>query len=97
EAGGPLTERLRLWTDVLGGDIYVILDQFEEYLLYHGAEDGFGTFATELPDALDHPDLRVNFLLSIREDALARLDVFKRRVPNVPGHWRSREDRPRPP
>src|SRR5439155_7909522 len=77
----------RLWADVLGGDVYVILDQFEEYLLYHGAEEGSGTFAAELPEALDSTDLRVNFLLSIREDALAKLDVFKGRVPNVLGNY----------
>ena len=33
------------------------------------------------------PDLRVNFLLAIREDALAKLDAFKGRIPNVLGNY----------
>jgi len=86
-SGGSLTEQLGLWTDVLGGDVYVILDQVEEYLLYHGGEDGPGTFAASFPEALERAGLRANFLLSIREDALAKLDVFKGRVPNVLGNY----------
>jgi WD40 repeat protein len=84
---GTLVDQLQLWADVLGGDLYVILDQVEEYLLYHGADDGPGTFGAEFPETLDRTDLRINFLLSIREDALAKLDVFKGRVPNVLGNY----------
>jgi WD40 repeat protein len=84
---GPLAERLEAWSQALNGELYVVLDQVEEYLLYHGGEDGAGTFAREFPDALDRPELRVNFLLSIREDAVAKLDVFKGRIPNVLGNY----------
>ncbi len=61
----------------------VILDQFEEYFLYHENEDGDGTFAVEFPRAVNRPDLRASFLISIREDALAKLDRFKGRIPNL--------------
>src|SRR4051812_40167252 len=37
----------------------------------------------ELPEALRRRDLRVNFLLGIRDDALAQLDPLKARVPNL--------------
>ena len=73
----PLPEALRAVGQLLGGDLYVVLDQAEEYFLYHGGEDGAGTFAVEFPAVVTRPDLRVNFLLAIREDALAKLDVFK--------------------
>jgi WD40 repeat protein len=64
-------------------DIYIILDQFEEYFLYHSREDGENSFAVEFPRAVNNPKLRVNFLISIREDALAKLDFFKGRINNL--------------
>ena len=82
-ASPTLARTLQAWTDRLGGDLLVILDQFEEYFLYHAGEDGDGTFAVEFPRAVNRPDLRVNFLVSIREDALARLDLFKGRIPHL--------------
>ena len=51
--------------------------------MYHPQEDGEGTFAVEFPRAVNHPDLRANFLISIREDSLAKLDRFKGRIPNL--------------
>ena len=76
-----------MWQQILDGDLYVILDQAEEYFIYHGGEEGAGTFAAEFPAVVDSPDLRVNFLLAIREDALAKLDAFKGRIPGVLGNY----------
>jgi hypothetical protein len=67
----------------LGGDLFIILDQFEEYFLYHGQEEGKGSFAIEFPRAVNRADLRTSFLVSIREDGLAKLDRFKGRIPNL--------------
>lgn len=78
-----LVQGLRPWTARLGGDLLIILDQFEEYFLYHPFEDGDGTFAVEFPRAVNRADLRVHFLIAIREDALAKLDRFKGRIPNL--------------
>jgi tetratricopeptide (TPR) repeat protein len=78
-----LPHTLQAWTERVDGDLLIILDQFEEYFLYHPNEDGEGTFAVEFPRAVDRPDLRVSFLISIREDALAKLDRFKGRIPNL--------------
>ncbi len=63
-------------------DVYVILDQAEEYFTYHGDSGGFEGALAEL---VNRP-LRVNALLSLREDTLARLDRLKGRIPNLFGN-----------
>jgi hypothetical protein len=78
-----LAASLAAWTARWNLDLLVILDQFEEYFLYHLDEDGPGTFAAEFPEAVNHSDLPVSFLVAVREDALAKLDRFKGRVPNL--------------
>lgn len=78
-----LAETLKAWTERVGVDLLIILDQFEEYFLYHPHEDGEGTFAIEFPRAINCSDLRASFLISIREDGLAKLDRFKGRIPNL--------------
>jgi WD40 repeat protein len=83
----PLAGALRAWQQLLGGDVYVILDQLEEYFLYHPDGDGAGTFAAEFPAAVGAPDLRVNFVAAVREESLAKLDAFKARIPNVLGNY----------
>jgi WD40 repeat protein len=59
------------------GETFLILDQFEEYFLYHDV----GPLRDALPTLLERPQVHV--ALSLREDALARLDVFQARVPGV--------------
>jgi hypothetical protein len=70
-------------SEVADAHLLVILDQFEEYFLYHASENGPGTFAAEFPAALNRPGVQANFLVSIREDALAKLDRFKREIPGL--------------
>ena len=77
-----LTETIQTWTQRLDCDLLIILDQFEEYFLYHPQEDA-STFDTEFPRAVNLPNSRANFLISIREDGLAKLDRFKGRVPSL--------------
>src|SRR5438552_2812629 len=84
--GGPLADVLASWTRRLDAELYIVLDQFEEYFLYHENERGPGTLAEELPEALRRAGLRVNFLIGIREDSLASLDAFKARIPNLFGN-----------
>jgi WD40 repeat protein len=60
------------------GEGYLVLDQFEEYFLYH---DGNGALLDELPELLRTS--RVNVLVALREDALSRLDVFKAALPQI--------------
>jgi hypothetical protein len=78
-----LVENLEARTQRINGELLIILDQFEEYFLYHAQEDGEGTFAVEFPRAVNRAGLRVNFLVALREDALSKLDRFKGRVPNL--------------
>ncbi|MGK7948288.1 MAG: hypothetical protein AB4368_05650 [Xenococcaceae cyanobacterium] len=83
-----LDQILEIWAERLnekdgGGELLIVLDQFEEYFLYHPNEQGAGKFATEFPRAVNCPDLPVNFLISIREDSLAKLDYFKASIPSL--------------
>lgn len=64
--------------DKTGVELLIVLDQFEEYFVYQSP-----TFDNEFARVLVNQDLRVNFLISIREDWLARLDRFKPRIPNL--------------
>jgi WD40 repeat protein len=77
DAHQPLAEALGEWAGRLGGTLLVVLDQFEEYFLYHGRRIVEGTFAWELARAVCHPHLKANILISLREDSLAQLDVFE--------------------
>ena len=61
------------------GDVYLLLDQAEEYFLYH---PGGGTLEQELASVL-RSSPRANVLLSLREDALAKLDRFKASIPGI--------------
>src|SRR4051794_1937940 len=81
-AGDPLVDTLRAWTERVR-TLLVVLDQFEDYFLYHADEDGDGAFATEFPRIVNEPNLRVNFVVSIREDAWAKLDRFKGDIPRL--------------
>ena len=78
--GEPLVEAVRAWTERVR-PLLVVLDQFEDYFLYHAGEDGEGTFAVEFPRLVNEPNLHVNFVLSLREDAWAKLDRFEGRIP----------------
>jgi WD40 repeat protein len=80
---GSLSQILQTSAESVGGDLFIILDQFEEYFLYNPLEDGEGTFAVEFPRAVNHSGLHANFLISIREDSLAKLDRFKGRINNL--------------
>lgn len=80
--GEPLVQTIRAWTERVR-TLLVVLDQFEDYFLYHPDEDGEGTFAVEFPRLVNEPNLRLNFVLSIREDAWAKLDRFEGRIPRL--------------
>jgi hypothetical protein len=63
--------------------LLITLDQFEEYFLYEPQHTEDRSFALELAQAINTPDLDANFLISIREDSLAKLDSFRGRIPNL--------------
>src|SRR5207253_7887672 len=82
QPGEDPVARLRTWTE-RARTLLVVLDQFEDYFLYHPGERGEGTFDGEFPRIVNETNLRVNFLVSLREDAWAKLDRFEGRVPKL--------------
>ena len=81
--GPTFADRLHSLAERVEGDILIILDQFEEYFMYHPNEQTDGTFAVEFARAINRRGLRANFLVSMREDSIAKLDFFKGRIPNL--------------
>ena len=78
--GDSLADALADAANRVNGDLYLILDQFEECFLYH---DRGGAFAKQLAYVLRRGGLRVNALIGVREDSLARLDTLKAAIPNL--------------
>lgn len=75
---------LKLWAESLGtaqkaGKLFIILDQFEEYLLkYTQGEESSELLINELIDIITSPDISVNFLISIHSDSVIKLDRFNK-------------------
>lgn len=82
EGKGSLADDLAGWTEELGIDLCLILDQAEEYFVYHGTQGHDGSFARQFPELLQ-PGVRVNCLVALREESLASLDVFRAKIPNL--------------
>lgn len=81
----PLDEWLVRASARFRGTLLVVLDQFEEYLLYH-SETGGSSFDEELARIVNRRDVAANVLVGIREDGLAKLDRFRKRIPNLLGN-----------
>ena len=79
---GRLAEKLDQVSSRLDCDLLIILDQFEEYFLYHPNEDCQSGFASEFAEAVNQ-SVRTSFLISIREDSLAKLDRFEGAIPGI--------------
>lgn len=71
----PFDEALARYGRRLGGILLLVLDQFEEYFLYH--PDGDDGLRNELPLTLARADIRSRVLICVREDALAKLDALE--------------------
>jgi WD40 repeat protein len=76
-----------LGTDESPGEVLVVFDQFEQFFLTHRelSWDPNG-FPFQLGMALSSTALAANFLISIREDWLSRLDAFQGRVTGIFEH-----------
>lgn len=79
----PLDELMSRGAIALKGRVFVILDQFEEYFLYHPESETAYAFDTELARAVNREDADVGILIALREDGVAKLDRFRTRIPNL--------------
>jgi hypothetical protein len=82
----PLDDLLLRLGETFGGTILILLDQFEEYFLYHPESEANNLFDSEFARAVNRDDIDANFLLALREDGLSRLDRFRARIPNLMGN-----------
>jgi hypothetical protein len=82
-----LPDAIRRLADRSGGrHVMILLDQFEDFFLYHepGHElESELAAAMNLSRSTNGSPLRMGFLVSMREDALAGLARFKRTVPGL--------------
>ncbi|MFB2769013.1 NACHT and WD repeat domain-containing protein [Pelatocladus sp. BLCC-F211] len=70
-----------------GGELFIILDQFEEYFQYHAQQGNEEDFTTEFARAVNYPNLAVHFLISIRSDEFYRLEgAFQGTIFNILGN-----------
>lgn len=79
----PLDDLLAAGAASFGGSILLLFDQFEEYLAFHSTEAADAPFEVEFARSVNRDDVDVSFLISLREEGLARLDRFRVRIPNL--------------
>ena len=79
--GGNLESVLLAASQQVNGNVLVILDQFEEYFRYLDDGKVDSAFLNQF-GALWSRDLRVNFLISLREDSLGVLERLKKWIPD---------------
>jgi WD40 repeat protein len=79
--GMEFDELLEAWCSSTPATLLIVLDQFEEYLLYHQPDDD--RLGAGLALAVGRRDLSLRFIVSIREDSLAKLDRYEEQIPNL--------------
>src|SRR5262249_45999655 len=77
ETTGTLSELLESVANRSGRSLLIIFDQFEDYLFAAQDTASSQLFDEELADAINWTDLPANFLISIREDTVAKLDRYQ--------------------
>ncbi|GAK56483.1 PBS lyase HEAT-like repeat [Candidatus Vecturithrix granuli] len=63
--------------------LILMLDQFEELFQYHARSGRLRPFVEQVARVVNTPDLPVSLVLSMREDFLAELNIFKGRIPGL--------------
>jgi WD40 repeat protein len=81
DAAQPLDDFLTQACRTFRGSIFFIFDQFEEYFLYNPQSANAAGFEAEFARAVNRRDVNANFLVSMREDGLSKLDRFQGRIP----------------
>ena len=62
----PLDRFLMLCATAIDGRIFFILDQFEEYFLYHPVSKAVNDFEKQFAAAVKRRGIPVNFLISLQ-------------------------------
>lgn len=83
DTGLPLDEFLIACNRILRGPVFFLFDQFEEFFLYHAPTQSAEGFDAEWARAVNRQDVDANFLISLREDSLSRMDRFRGRIPKL--------------
>ena len=81
QPGESLAETLRAWTERVAARCSSSSTSSRSTSATTRTRTASGTFAAEFPRIVNDPTCAVNFLLSIREDAWAKLDRFEGRIP----------------
>jgi WD40 repeat protein len=85
---GGLENALATAVDAVDARLLVILDQFEEYLLYRERAPAEHDLVDQLAACLNDSRSRTHFLIAIRDDAYAGLgELFAGKIPNVFGNY----------
>jgi WD40 repeat protein len=79
----PFDEVLRACGEAAHETVLVILDQFEEYFLYHSKSTDPRSFEAQFARAVNREDVDIGFLIALRDDGLSKLDRFQERIPNL--------------
>ena len=79
----PFDEILRACAEAAHETVLVLLDQFEEYFLYHPKSSDPESFEAQFARAVNRDDVNVGFLIALRDDSLSKLDRFQERIPNL--------------
>jgi hypothetical protein len=84
--GAPADSRLAaavtIWGQQRDAPVVLVLDQFEEFLLYH-PKPTETRFVQDLATVVADPANEAHVLLSLREDSLASLDALRAVIPGV--------------
>jgi cell division protein FtsB len=72
-----LNNLLEDWTNLIETKLLIIFDQFEDFFTHPEYFTGLDAFSETFTQAVNNTKLPVNFMLSLRDDALAKLDFFK--------------------
>src|SRR5262249_12122509 len=70
------------WAQDRKAPVILVLDQFEEFLLYH-PKPTETRFVQDLATVVADPDVEARVLISLREDSLASLDALRAVIPGV--------------
>jgi len=83
DMAAPLDKFLISVQRALDLPLFLVCDQFEEYFLYHPPSNAAENFESAFSRSINSRNVQVNFMLSLREDGLSKLDRFQGRIPTL--------------